>query len=398
MYTQYLRLSHFKNHTLYEAHFEKGPVVFYGDNGSGKTNILEALSYFSAGRGLKGAKLADLSPLDAEGNPTENSWAMSMLLKDEALGEIKLSSFLQNNKRINKIGGELAKSTTAFSEFLSIFWLTPEHDRLFSDSSKIRRKFLDRMVFAYDTQHASHLLEYEAAVKERMTLLKNGIKDDIWLNVIEEKMANNAVEILFSRFHMLNRLQESALELSSAFPKFKCVYKGEFESIIGDALTKNAFTLENQQLSPDMPAQRVYWKNAYKNRWRETRELDLESRKTTIGIHKADFTVIHPSKGLSFLCSTGEQKILLMGIVLSFLKGRLKFDRKLILILLDECVSHFDFAHRMVLFDELLLLHHSKEHPGTLQAFMTGTDKNLFTRFEGHATFHYVSAEKEAII
>ncbi len=386
-----LTLSHFRNHSLSSFNFTGEPVVFYGPNGAGKTNILEALSYFSAGRGLRGAALSDLTQYHihnacAEQRKVDHGrepWSMSIVLSEMQNGtdtgnktvpasNLRLSSQLLNDKRINKAQGEPVKSVTAFSEWLAVFWLTPEHDRLFTDASKVRRKFLDRMVYAFHPLHATHLVVYENAMKERLSILKQGY-DDRWLSAIENKMATVAVEILFERYQVLQTLSKAALQLHDLFPKFTCVYKGQEESTI-ESKTKEE------------------WQTWYIEQWRSCRRMDAEARMTHVGVHRSDFGVIHPHKGKGEDCSTGEQKILLMGLVLSFLHSRLQWDKKLVVILLDECVSHFDFSHRVVLFEQILKMQQDLRGENQLQVFMTGTDRSLFSALEERAQFFNITS------
>jgi DNA replication and repair protein RecF len=365
MYLSRLTLNHFRNHTFADLELPSGPVVFYGANGAGKTNLLEAISFFSVGRGLRRAKLSDLRP-----HQTTHSWIMSLVLKDDEGAPVRLSSTMVDDKRLNKIQGDVVKSATAFSEWLSVLWLTPEHDRLFTDAAKVRRRFLDRMVFAYDPLHATRLVNYETSMKERLALLDK-TSDDRWLSAIEAQMAEQAVAIAFSRQTLLDRLQAATADLCDLFPKFTCVHKGDFEEQLWDRSAAE-------------------WERWFAEQWRHNRGRDREAHMTTVGVHRSDFGVNHPDKGPGDMCSTGEQKILLMGVMLAFLIARLKFDNKLILILLDECVSHFDFNHRVVLFEQILLLHDKDAYSGRLQAIMTGTDKELFQPLYGKAAFFHV--------
>ncbi len=362
MHLSGLTLDHFRNHTSLNIDFPKDPIILYGGNGAGKTNILEAISFFTPGRGLRGAKLSQLSQFNQS-----NPWAASLSLSEN----VRLTSCLIDDRRINKIQGEQVKSTAAFSEWMSVHWLTPDQDRLFIDSSKVRRRFLDRMVYSYDSLHADRLLDYDKVVKERLALLYKPY-DDRWLSLIESKMAELAVSIAFARQNLLNRLESAVQGLSPLFPKFSCVHFGDIESIIHQ---KKA----------------IEWEDWFKDQWKIYRGRDRDAHMTHIGVHRSDFGVVHPQKGAGDTCSTGEQKILLMGVIFAFLKDRLTFDEKLIIMLFDECVSHFDFHHRVVLCEQILMLHDSKTNKGSFQAFMTGTEKDLFSPFNGHACFYNVA-------
>jgi len=362
MHLSRLTLSHFRNHAFIDVALTPEPTVWYGANGAGKTNILEAISFFTPGRGLRSVKLGTLAQFDQP-----EPWAASLTLAND----VRLASAFVGDKRVNKIHGEPVKSTAAFSEWLSVHWLTPDQDRLFVDSSKARRRFMDRMVYSYDPLHSDRLMDYDTAVKERMALL-NKTSDDRWLSALETKMAELAVAIAFARHELLARLEGAAQDLCPLFPKFKCIHLGSIEPNLMD---KKA----------------IEWEDWLAEQWRLGRGHDREAHMTHIGVHRSDFTVIHPQKGPGETCSTGEQKILLMGVVFAFLKNRLEWDDKLIVMLFDECVSHFDFHHRVVLFDQIRLLHDSKTNKGSFHALMTGTDKELFSPLDGHASFYHVA-------
>jgi DNA replication and repair protein RecF len=362
MHLSRLTLRHFRNHANIDVELTSEPIVWYGANGAGKTNILEAVSFFTPGRGLRSAKLTMLTQFDQS-----NPWAASLTLNKD----VRLTSSLIDDKRVNKIQGEPVKNTAAFSEWLSVHWLTPDQDRLFVDSSKARRRFLDRMVYSYDPLHSERLTDYEAAIKERLALLSK-TNDDRWLSILEAKMAELAVAIAFARQDLLIRLEHAAQDLCPLFPKFKCVHLGDIEPNLTD---KKA----------------IEWEDWLKDQWKQSRVRDREAHMTHIGVHRSDFGVIHLQKGAGETCSTGEQKILLMGVVFAFLKNRLEWDDKLIVMLFDECVSHFDFHHRVVLFEQIRLLHDSKTNKGSFHALMTGTDKELFSPLDGHASFFHVA-------
>ncbi len=362
VYLSRLTLRHFRNHAFVDVVFPPEPIVLFGDNGAGKTNMLEAISLFTPGRGMRGAKLSSLSTFDQL-----DPWSASLVLD----GDVRLASTLVGDKRVNKIQGESVRSTTAFSEWLSIHWLTPDQDRLFIDSSKARRRFLDRMVFAYDPLHAQRLMDYDVAIKERLTLLSK-TNDDRWLGALEHKMAELAVSIAFARQDLLGRLEVSVQGLSSLFPKFTCVHIGDIEPYL-------------------MQKKALEWEEWLMVQWRLSRIRDRDTHMTHIGVHRSDFGVVHPEKGAGDTCSTGEQKILLMGLIFAFLKNRLEWDDKLIVMLFDECVSHFDFHHRVVLFEQIRMLYEAKTNKGYFQALMTGTDKALFEPLHGCSSFFHVA-------
>lgn len=367
MYIQKLHLYQFRNHEKISLEFLKGPTVFHGLNGSGKTNILEAISLFTVGKGLRSATYDEMGMYEND----HRSWDIRLQMGDNDLPSIDCSIQYRDKKRSNHIQGNPVQSSKNFNEWITLFWLTCEHDRLFIDSSKARRKFLDRMVFNIDSQHAQNLVAYEKLAKERLTLLENGHFNSSWIESIEQHMNEYAFKIYSSRSKIIEHINIETHELDPIFPKFTISLTGEYESIYKVNTSEEASKI-------------------VKEKWIQSRSIDQQRHMTHFGVHRSDLNVFHHIKGNANQCSTGEQKILLMGLVLSFLSYRMKTDERLILVLLDECLSHFDFRHRMVLFKQIEKFYQSDQYLGSIHVFMTGTDRVAFEPLESFATYHEI--------
>lgn len=376
MYIQKIHLHNFRNHKNISLEFINGPSVLFGLNGSGKTNILEAISLFTVGKGLRNASYDDMGSHSQD----PKIWNIHLQLQDSNFPHIDYSIQYRDKKRLNHIQGTPIQSSKLFSDWVTLFWLTCEHDRLFVDASKARRKFLDRMVFNIDTQHAYHLVSYEKLFKERLNLLEKSNHHSAWLDSIEKQMAEYALKITQSRKHIIQQINSETSELDPIFPQFTSSLSGEIETFIE----------ANSNLSQENLI------HLAKEKWMQSRHLDQQRHMTHFGVHRTDFNVFHHEKGDAHQCSTGEQKILLMGLVLSFLSFRMKTDERLILVLLDECLSHFDFRHRMVLFKQIEKFYQSDKYLGSMHAFMTGTDRAAFEPLESFASFHEIGkADRE---
>ncbi len=367
MYIQKIHLNQFRNHEKISLELFKRPTVFHGLNGSGKTNILEAISLFTVGKGLRSATYDEMGMNDN----FNRTWDIRLQMGDDDLPSIDCSVHYRDKKRLNYIQGNPVQSSKSFNEWITLFWLTCEHDRLFIDSSKARRKFLDRMVFNIDSQHAQHLAAYEKLSKERLSLLENGHFNSSWIESIEQHMHEYAFKIYISRSQIIDHINHETQNLDPIFPKLTLSLTGEYESIHKEHTSEIASKL-------------------IKEKWVQSRHMDQQRHMTHFGVHRSDLNVLHHVKGNADQCSTGEQKILLMGLVLSFLSHRMKTDERLILVLLDECLSHFDFRHRMVLFKQIEKFYQSDQYLGSMHVFMTGTDRVAFEPLESFATYHEI--------
>lgn len=355
-----------------------GPVVLSGPNGAGKTNILEALSFLVPGRGMRGVKLADISRRDPQSEePTNRPWAVAANLETkDGLRTVgtgrEVQSGTRREKRIVHVDGGTMRSQTALSEILSAHWLTPQMDRLFLEGAAARRRFLDRLVFGIDPAHASRVSAYEHAMRERSYLLRNGQLDSKqgtdpeWLSVLEATMASKGVAVSAARIELAKKLDQVAGKTAK-----EGIFPGANLSVTG--------MLENWlEGAPALEAE-----DRMKKTLEDNRQSDRDNGFAQIGPHRSDMVVCHLSTGQTAkLCSTGEQKALLISIILANAQLGAALKGSLPLLLLDEVAAHLDATRREALFEEIIKL--------GVQAWMTGTDESLFSSIRNDAQFFSV--------
>ena len=362
-----LTLTNFRSYPAGEIAASGKPVVLVGPNGAGKTNVLDALSLLSPGKGLRGAKLGE----HIRRGPSVQSdalWAVAATVsRNGEEYEIGTGLTLGPNggeRRQLRLNGAPASSTADLSEIVQMNWLTPAMDRLFIESASGRRRFLDRLVFGFDATLARRAVRYETAMRERARLLKYGPRDPAWLDGLEAEMADTGAEMMAARAETAARLNR-ALKLRGQAGVFPCAQL----AVEGDADT---LTLESAD-----PA------SALRERFSRSRMRDAEAGRTTFGPHLSDLAVRHTRKRANAReCSTGEQKALLISIVLAQAWESSHINGAPIL-LLDEIAAHLDAARRAALAEEILAL--------GAQAWMTGTDLSLFEAFGTQAETFVVS-------
>lgn len=356
-----LTLTNFRSYASGEIATTGRPVVLVGPNGAGKTNVLDALSLLSPGRGLRGAKLSE----HIRRGPSVQSdalWGVAATVTHDGEGyEIGTGLTLGPNggeRRQLRLNGAPAASTADLSEILQINWLTPAMDRLFIESASGRRRFLDRLVFGFDAGHARRSVRYETAMRERARLLKFGPRDPAWLDGLEAEMAQAGAEMIAARAETAARLNRALERRGEAgvFPCAQLAVAGEADALL--------------QESSDAVA-------ALRERLSRARMRDAEAGRTTFGPHLSDLAVRHTQKRVDAReCSTGEQKALLISIILAQAWESSHIGGAPIL-LLDEIAAHLDATRRAALAGEILAL--------GAQAWMTGTDISLFEAFGSHA-------------
>jgi DNA replication and repair protein RecF len=354
-----LALTDFRSWAKIGLSLDGRPVVLAGPNGAGKTNILEALSLIGPGRGLRHARLDELPRIGGDGG-----WAASARIVESG-DEISLGvGSLDADRRECRIDERSASGPAAFAEHVRFLWLTPAQDRLFVEAASERRRFLDRMTTARDPAHARHAGDYELAMRQRQKLLEEGGRDEGWLTALEARMAETGVVLAAARRDTASALAAAdvaeALDGESAFPGADIAIEGLLETALERA---SAADVEEE----------------FASRLRDSRRADAEAGRALLGPHRSDLLVVHRQKGRAArLCSTGEQKALLVGLVLAnaralALQGRFARRPAPLVLLLDEIAAHFDETRRRALFDILEAL--------GFQAFMTGTDQSLFDGF-----------------
>lgn len=358
-----LTLTNFRNYAALSIDLSPGAVVFSGDNGAGKTNLLEAISLLTPGRGLRRAPYADVAREGSDGG-----FALHARL-DGPDGQVEIGTGITGGEaageggRKVRINGAPARSADAMLEWLRVVWLTPAMDGLFPGPAADRRRFLDRLVLAIDPGHGQRALDYEKAMRGRNRLLTEGSRDGAWFDAIETQMAETGVAIAAARAELVRLLAAmiDRLPSSGPFPQADISLFGDLES---DVATAPAVDVEER----------------YRAALADGRERDRAAGRTLDGPHRSDLLVRHRPKAMpAELCSTGEQKALLVGIVLSHARLTGEMSGMTPILLLDEIAAHLDAGRRAALFSILEELN--------CQAFMTGTDAALFSSLRGRAQF-----------
>lgn len=366
----YVTQLNLQNFRCYESarldNIQGGLIVLCGANGAGKTNILEALSLLTPGRGIRGASASEIQRYESP-----QSWGVSSKI-DIKNGEVSLGTGLnpENGRRIIRINGVDAKSQLALSDYLACLWLTPQMDRLFIDGSAGRRRFLDKLIFTFDTGHSGRVTRFENAMRQRSRLLQDGGADPIWLESLESQMAQTGVAISAARIDFVKRLQNSC----------HAADKGE-EKFFPKAHIRACGTIE--ELLQTTPAIEV--EQLYIYQLKQSRDRDALMGGASTGPHKGDFHVVFASKNIEAAqCSTGEQKALLIGLVLAHSRMMTSERGAPPILLLDEIAAHLDEDRRQALFERL-------DNLGG-QVWMTGTDPILFDSITQKAQFFTIDS------
>lgn len=350
-----LTLTEFRNYAALRLDTEARLVALSGANGAGKTNILEAISLLAPGRGLRGASFDELPRQGGSG-----AWAIAAEVEAEH-GPVSLGTAWngqpdagEGGSRQVVIDGEAQRGSGALGDYMRLLWLTPAQDRLFAGPGSDRRRFLDRMVTAFDPEHAARITVFEKVMRERNLLLEEARPDQAWLGSLEAHMAEAAVAISAARLVGLEALQTHIGEgrETSSFPWAEVAVEGEIEALVAH---KPAVQVEDE----------------YRRILRDSRGLDRAAGRTLRGPHRSDLAVLHgPKKMAAGQCSTGEQKALLIGLVLAQARAVKAGTGVPPILLLDEVAAHLDRARRRSLLEALAAL-------GS-QSWMTGTDASLF--------------------
>ena len=370
-----LSLTDFRSYASASLEPAPGFVLLYGENGAGKTNLLEAVSMLAPGRGLRGATLsamgrlggsggwavaATLSPLPhaggVGGGPVESPLSGEQSLPPtpfrEREGEVRLGTgtlAASPERRQVRINGAPA-SVNSLSEWLSVLWLTPAMDRLFTGSAGERRRFLDRLVLALEPSHAHHASRYEAAMRARNKLLAEARPDEAWLASLELAMAEHGAAGTEARSRTVAALAERLAGVrDDEFPRAEIALEGSQDGDLARTLKAN-------------------------------RSRDAAAGRTTEGPHRTDLLVVHRAKQIpAASASTGEQKALLLGLVLAHAELVTERRGEPPILLLDEVAAHLDPKRRAALFSRL---------EGRGQVWMTATEAALFEGIGGAARFH----------
>jgi DNA replication and repair protein RecF len=359
-----LALSDFRNYRTARLALSERPVVLTGPNGAGKTNLLEALSFLAPGRGLRGAKLSEVDRRPTEGDgAAAGGWAVAAAVVTSS-GGVRIGTGRDpagGERRTIRIDGETARSQAALSEHLGVVWLTPQMDRLFVEGPAARRRFLDRLVLAIDPAHAARVGAYEQALRERARLLRDGAADPRWLTALEEVMAAHGVAVTAARRETVQRLDAACAQAEGPFPRARLALVGVVEAWLDE--------------TPALTAEANFAATLA-----EARHTDALAGGAAVGPHRCDLLVSLLPGGMSAeLASTGEQKALLISIVLAHARVQLALRGAPPLLLLDEITAHLDAGRRASLFEILCRIES--------QAWLAGTDEALFVPLRRHAQF-----------
>ncbi|MEQ8176975.1 MAG: DNA replication/repair protein RecF [Amphiplicatus sp.] len=357
-----LTLTDFRSYARADIALDGRPVALIGANGAGKTNILEAVSLFGPGRGLRSARLDELPRVEGRGG-----WAVSARL--ETAGDERHlgvgAGADEPGRRVCRVDEASASGPGAFCDHVRFMWLTPAQDRLFMEGAGERRRFLDRIALALNPAQARASADYDLAMRQRQRLLDERSRDDAWLTALETQMAEAGVALAAARREAAGALVAAEIDGEAGFPAAEIALEGALEAALGSA---PAADVEEEFLAA----------------LRAKRHIDAAAGRALTGPHRSDLIVTHRQKGRpARLCSTGEQKALLIGLVLAAarslaLQGRFRGGAPApLVLLLDEIAAHLDEDRRAALFDILDGL--------GFQVFMTGTDKSLFSAWGSRA-------------
>lgn len=361
-----LYLTNFRNYKQFCFEVDASSVVLTGANGVGKTNILEAVSFLTSGRGLRKATLDSIDHITDAGVAV-GPWAVAaQVMTCDGVVDIgtgrEVTTDTGRSKRIVKVDGEMMRGRDVLASLCTVIWLTPQMDGVFLEGASSRRKFLDRLVFHFDPRHATRVNAYEQAMRERARLLQQYNADPFWIAGLEQKMVESALAIAAARLETVALIQRTILSSDTPFPKAQIHVLGEVEKQILAGVPA-------VQIEVELTAQ-----------YKQARLEDARLGRTAIGVHRSDLHVFHLEKHMiAERCSTGEQKALLLSIVLAEARARARWRGSVPILLLDEVVAHLDEDRRCSLFEEL-------ESMGA-QSWLTGTDKGLFAALEGKAQF-----------
>ena len=362
-----LTLTNFRCYERATLKSDHRSVVLTGPNGAGKTNLLEAISLLTPGRGLRRAKLEDIGRRSEKREAASVGWGI-LASVGTPVGPVEIGTGQEaSNHRRRKVRIDTSEvsNQTALSDYVSAVWLTPQMDRLFLEGASARRRFFDRLAYGFDPAHAGRISAYNHAMRERMRLLRVGAGDDVWIQTLEQTMAERGIAIAAARRELAARLDKASVSAPGPFPVAAVASAGLLECWLDK-----------------MPALDV--EQRFVELLKSNRRHDGELGQTSAGPHRSDFSVYHAEKNLpANQCSTGEQKALLIAIILAETRLQAKERNRTPLLLLDEVAAHLDEKRRRALFDEICIM--------GAQAWLTGTDISLFEPFGDSAQYVAVS-------
>ncbi len=360
-YVKKLVLYNFRNYRLFEAEFSSSLVAIVGENGIGKTNLLEAVSFLSPGKGLRGAVLDDICYRETNSSGQFNktsSWQISSYINSFNKGDfaIKIAGGYENNKFKKTIS--LEDKTIPQTNLLSYFnlnWVTPQMSNIFISGSSSRRKFFDRLIFNLDENHLKRLSHYEKLLKERNNLLKKGIKDNVWYKAIEAQLASIAVALVASRIEYIEKLNKSLSNNLAIYPSVKIELQDKLALMLQ----------EKSALECEETLKKLYESSRYK---------DFILQTTSLKPHRSEIVILDLQKSVECsFNSTGEQKFILLAIAVAHANLIKSEKNKVPIMLLDEALTHLDEKNRHAVIQELIAF--------KTQIFITTTESSILEPF-----------------
>ena len=354
-----LKLINFRSHSDFSLSLSGKPLAIIGDNGTGKTNILEAISLLSPGRGMRNSKFSEMVKDD-----NSMPWGVNFNILSNGKN-YEVSSGLRDNQkgRDIKINSKKVSGSSALPEIILLSWLTPSMDQIFNETPSYRRRFIDRLCAVYEKNHTKNIKIYEKLMAERNSSFKSKILDNVWLDALENQMSDVSIAIAETRLTFisdLNKVLETNLD--PVWPRAHLEIYGFVENLVSSWNSGKA-------------------KEMLCNEFKNNRERDFFSKRTNEGVHRSDLLVNEKNKKIEAKkCSTGEQKSLLMGIILSHLELVSSFKSRYPVLLLDEVLAHFDKIRRKSFFKQI-------QEIGS-QIIMTGTDISVFEELGDLEIYH----------
>ncbi len=358
-----LELGQFRNYRRLVLETDDRPVVLFGPNGAGKTNLLEALSLLAPGRGLRGARLAEMDRRD--GGPFRIA---ARLAGPAGPVEIRIRHRPEEGRRRIELDGRGLAGSAELADVVTAVWLTPAMDRLFLEGPAARRRLLDRLTLAVDPGHGRRVAAFERALRERLRLLTGPRADPAWLAVLERRIAALAVAILAARRQVVAGLAGELARPVMGFPALALEVRGGLEAEVAGL---SALAAEEH----------------YAARLGALRRRDAELGRTTLGPHRSDLLVRAGDSGEpAARCSSGRQKAMLCALLLAQIRLARAWRGQLPLVLLDEPMTHLDADRRRALAEAVVAL--------GCQAWFTGTDREAFAPLAGRARFLHVDGAR----
>ncbi len=346
-----LTLSHFRSHKRAVLDVDRRPIAIFGSNGAGKTNLIEAVSLLSPGRGLRRAATDDLVR-----KPEALGWKVSATLQSLNQSHEITTQADPGATRQVRIDGKAA-AQVALGRVARILWLVPAMDRLWIEGADGRRRFLDRATLSFEPGHAEAVLTYEKAMRERNRLLKDMVRDGHWYAALERQMAEAGATIETNRQHAVAELNAAQTAARTAFP-----------------------TADLSLIHADPTLDLSAGADALLAAWSGNRARDMAAGRTLVGPHRADLQAVYQAKNVAAKdCSTGEQKALLISLILANARALTRDFGAPPILLLDEVAAHLDATRRAALYDEI--------HALGAQAWMTGTGPELFGELGDRAQY-----------